>query len=157
VPRNRGKNTTLIASLSLEGMGAALILEGSANTTAFELYVEQILAPQSPCRADRDHGQPPGTQKRTSQNGHRDERLPTSFLTELFTRSFSHLKRRFPSSKQPYAAQEPEPERLWKKLLARHYSLSPLKMRRGGFSIVGIFFLDKKRRVNMAQAFGTPL
>jgi DDE superfamily endonuclease len=47
VPRNRGKNTTLIASLSLEGMGAALILEGSANTTAFELYVEQILAPVS--------------------------------------------------------------------------------------------------------------
>ena len=26
-------------------MGAALILEGSANTPAFELYVEQILAP----------------------------------------------------------------------------------------------------------------
>jgi len=25
VPRNRGKNTTLIASLSLEGMGAAMI------------------------------------------------------------------------------------------------------------------------------------
>ena len=45
VPRNRGKNTTLIAALSLEGMGAALILEGSANTIAFELYVEQILAP----------------------------------------------------------------------------------------------------------------
>jgi transposase len=40
-----GKNTTLIAALSLEGMGAALILEGSANTTAFELYVEQVLAP----------------------------------------------------------------------------------------------------------------
>ena len=45
VPRNRGKNTTLIAALSLEGMGAAMILEGSANTTAFELYVEQVLAP----------------------------------------------------------------------------------------------------------------
>jgi transposase len=45
VPRNRGKNTTLIAALSLEGMGAAMILEGSANTTAFELYVEQILTP----------------------------------------------------------------------------------------------------------------
>ena len=26
-------------------MGAALILEGSADTTAFELYIEQILAP----------------------------------------------------------------------------------------------------------------
>lgn len=45
VPRNRGKNTTLIAALSLEGMGAAMILEGSANATAFESYVEQILAP----------------------------------------------------------------------------------------------------------------
>jgi transposase len=45
VPRNRGKNTTLIAALSLEGMGAAFILEGSANTTAFELYVEQVLTP----------------------------------------------------------------------------------------------------------------
>jgi transposase len=45
VPRNRGKNTTLIASLSLEGMGAAMILEGSTNGAAFELYVEQLLAP----------------------------------------------------------------------------------------------------------------
>jgi transposase len=45
VPRNRGKNTTLIAALSLEGMGAFLILEGSANTTAFELYIEQVVAP----------------------------------------------------------------------------------------------------------------
>ncbi|GHO79351.1 hypothetical protein KSD_71220 [Ktedonobacter sp. SOSP1-85] len=45
VPRNRGKNTTLIASLSLSGMGAAMILEGSANTIAFELYVERVLAP----------------------------------------------------------------------------------------------------------------
>jgi transposase len=45
VPRNRGKNTTLIASLSLEGMGAAMILEGSANGAAFEIYVEQLLAP----------------------------------------------------------------------------------------------------------------
>jgi transposase len=45
VPRNRRKNTTLIAALSLKGMGAALILEGSATTTAFELYVEQVLTP----------------------------------------------------------------------------------------------------------------
>jgi transposase len=45
VPRNRGKNTTLIAALTLDGMGAAMILEGSADTTAFELYIEQVLAP----------------------------------------------------------------------------------------------------------------
>jgi transposase len=35
----------MIASLSLEGMGAAMILEGSANGAAFEIYVEQLLAP----------------------------------------------------------------------------------------------------------------
>jgi transposase len=45
VPRNRGKNTTLIASLSLEGIGASMILEGSANAAAFEAYVEHVLVP----------------------------------------------------------------------------------------------------------------
>jgi transposase len=45
VPRNRGKNTTLIASLSLNGMGAAMIIEGAANATAFEISVEEFLAP----------------------------------------------------------------------------------------------------------------
>src|SRR5215469_2086483 len=32
VPRNRGKNTTLLASLSLTGVGACMVLEGSVNT-----------------------------------------------------------------------------------------------------------------------------
>ncbi len=44
-PRNYGKNTTLLASLSLQGMGAAMILEGSVDTIAFERYIEQLLAP----------------------------------------------------------------------------------------------------------------
>ncbi len=45
VPRNRGKNLTLIASLSLEGMGASMMLDGGVNAPAFEVYVEQLLAP----------------------------------------------------------------------------------------------------------------
>jgi DDE superfamily endonuclease len=45
VPRNYGATMTLIASLSLSGMGEALILDGAADSTAFEIYVEQILAP----------------------------------------------------------------------------------------------------------------
>ena len=45
VPRNRGKNTTLIASLSLEGIGASMIIEGAANGMAFETYVEHVLVP----------------------------------------------------------------------------------------------------------------
>lgn len=45
VPRNRGKNTTLIAALSWFGMGESLILEGSDTAVAFEQYVEKMLAP----------------------------------------------------------------------------------------------------------------
>jgi transposase len=45
IPRNRRANITLLASLSLQGMGEALILEGSADTIAFEIYIERILAP----------------------------------------------------------------------------------------------------------------
>lgn len=45
VPRNYGTKTTLIASLSLSGMGEAFLLEGAADGAAFELSIEQILAP----------------------------------------------------------------------------------------------------------------
>jgi transposase len=45
LPRNRGKNMTLMASLSLGGMGEALIVDGAANTELFEIYIKQILAP----------------------------------------------------------------------------------------------------------------
>lgn len=36
---------TLISSLTLQGLGESLILDGAANTEIFELYIEQILAP----------------------------------------------------------------------------------------------------------------
>jgi transposase len=45
VPRNRGKNTTLLSSMSLEGMGASLTVEGSTTARVFETYVEKVLAP----------------------------------------------------------------------------------------------------------------
>ena len=45
VPRNRGKNTTLLASLSVEGICASMLLEGATNAAAFEVYLEQILLP----------------------------------------------------------------------------------------------------------------
>ena len=44
-PRNWGKNTTLIAGLTLEGVQAPFILEGAVDTLVFETYVEQVLAP----------------------------------------------------------------------------------------------------------------
>jgi transposase len=46
VPRNRGKNTTLIAAITLEeGMGAPMSVEGATDSEAFEAYVEHFLAP----------------------------------------------------------------------------------------------------------------
>ena len=36
---------TLIASMSLCGMGPAFVLDGAADGKAFEIYVEQVLAP----------------------------------------------------------------------------------------------------------------
>jgi DDE superfamily endonuclease len=46
IPRNRGKNTTLIAAITLEGaMGASMSVEGATDALAFEAYVEHFLAP----------------------------------------------------------------------------------------------------------------
>jgi transposase len=45
VPRNRGKNTTVLASMSVEGMGPSLAVEDATNREVFETYLERVLAP----------------------------------------------------------------------------------------------------------------
>ena len=45
VPKNRGKNLTLIASMSLHGIGESMCIEGATDAAAFEVYVEHFLAP----------------------------------------------------------------------------------------------------------------
>jgi transposase len=45
VPKNRGKNLTLIASMSLHGMGESMCVEGATDAQAFEVYIEHFLAP----------------------------------------------------------------------------------------------------------------
>ena len=46
VPLNRGPNTTLLSCMSVEGMGASLIVEGATDRDAFEVYVERVLSPE---------------------------------------------------------------------------------------------------------------
>jgi transposase len=46
VPRNRGKNTTLLASMSLEGMGPSMVVHGATTARVFEAYLEQVLLPE---------------------------------------------------------------------------------------------------------------
>jgi transposase len=45
VPRNRGKNTTLLASMTGGGMGPCMAVVGSTTKAVFEAYVERALAP----------------------------------------------------------------------------------------------------------------
>ena len=45
VPRNRGKNTTVLSSMTLEGMGPSLTVEGATTSVVFETYVQRVLAP----------------------------------------------------------------------------------------------------------------
>ncbi len=45
VPRNRGPNTTLLASMTAEGMGPCLAVEGATSRIVFEAYIERVLVP----------------------------------------------------------------------------------------------------------------
>ena len=45
VPRRRGKNTTLIAALTWQGVQAPWTLEGAMDRRAFDLYITQVLVP----------------------------------------------------------------------------------------------------------------
>ena len=44
-PKNWGKNVTLLSSMSLEGMGPSVAVEGATTRAVFEAYIEQALAP----------------------------------------------------------------------------------------------------------------
>ena len=41
--RNRGKNTTVLASMGASGMGPTLAVEGATDREVFEDYVEEVL------------------------------------------------------------------------------------------------------------------
>ncbi len=44
VPRNYGPNVTLFASMTHEGMGPCLVVEGATTREVFETYIEQMLS-----------------------------------------------------------------------------------------------------------------
>jgi transposase len=44
-PKNWDKNVTLISSISLDGMGASMSIEGAVDGEAFLLYMEHFLCP----------------------------------------------------------------------------------------------------------------
>ncbi len=46
VPRNRGKNTTLLSSMSVEGIGPSLAITGAVDAQVFEAYLQRVLLPE---------------------------------------------------------------------------------------------------------------
>ena len=46
VPRNRGPNTTLLASMTLKGMGPSMAVEGSTTAEVFDAYLQSFLVPE---------------------------------------------------------------------------------------------------------------
>ncbi len=45
-PRNHGPNTTLVAALGLDGVLAAMTVEGAMDRRAFDAFVDQVLVPR---------------------------------------------------------------------------------------------------------------
>jgi transposase len=45
VPRNHGKNTTLVAALTPDGLQTPWLIEGAMDTETFEWYIKEQLAP----------------------------------------------------------------------------------------------------------------
>jgi transposase len=45
VPRNHGKNTTLVAALTPDGLHEPWMIEGAMDTATFEWYIREQLAP----------------------------------------------------------------------------------------------------------------
>src|SRR5215210_8592820 len=89
VPRNWGKNVTLISSITAEGMGASVSIEGSSDTQSFGLYMRG-LGSASSARSDRAYGQPIGAQERMGEGSHRRERLPAVAASQLLARHEPH-------------------------------------------------------------------
>jgi hypothetical protein len=91
VPRNRGKNTTLLASLRTEGMEPALAVEGTTNREVFEAYVERV------SEAQKARGYPSET-RRLQKRGRRIVHyapvlchLPYRLLEQLEPRSYGDV------------------------------------------------------------------
>lgn len=45
IPRNRGRNTSILAAMSAEGLVGTMTIEGATNTEVFLTYLDQVLCP----------------------------------------------------------------------------------------------------------------
>ena len=103
LPRNRGKNTTLLASITPSGMGETMAVEGSTDREVFEAYVEHALAPtlEAGQIVIMDNLLSPQTEQ--GKGADRGARLRADLPTRLFTgfqsyRGSVRQDKRYPAS-----------------------------------------------------------
>ena len=141
VPRNRRKNITLLASLSLSGMGESMLVEGAANTELFEISIERILLPTL------EKGQIVIMDNLSIHKSQKTRQLiEAQGCQVLFLPAYSpdfsrQQKRLFPKSKPFCAKLVLEPTKRYRKPLLPLCSPSAARMRSAGFAIVAIFLL----------------
>ncbi|SRR6266851_1253111 len=136
IPRNRRANITLLAALSLHGMGEALILEGSADSTVFEIYMEQVLVPS--LRA----GQIVVMDNLSTHTGEKVRQATLARGCQLlflpsYSPDLSPIEEAFSKRHPPfYAGWEHARQKPYKKLLGKLSSPSPPPMPLAGLPIV---------------------
>jgi hypothetical protein len=113
VPRKRGKNTTLLSSMSLEGMGPSLTVEEATTALVFEAYVERVLAPSL---------RPGQIVVMDNLGAHRPKRIgelierrgcELLYLPRPTPPTTTRSKRRSPRSRTSFVRPRPGRKRLW--------------------------------------------
>ena len=98
VPRNRGKNTTLVGALSLEGISATMAFEGATTKVVFETYVEEVLAPMLKPGQIIVDGQPLGAHKGERVKELIEARGATLLFLPAYSPDFSPIEEAFSPS-----------------------------------------------------------
>jgi transposase len=123
VPRNRGKNTTLVASITLEGMGPSLAVEGSTTKEVFEAYLEQVLLPEV------EEGQVLIMDKLPAHKPNRMRELIEARGCQLlylpsYSPEYNPIEEASPRSRRSYAGRAPGLARPYSKRWAKRYPRS---------------------------------
>jgi hypothetical protein len=112
VPHKRGKNTTLLSSVTIEGMGPSLSVEGATTKAVFEAYVEKVLAPRL------KEGQIVVMDNLGAHRPKRvrepiEQRAASWCICRPIRPITTPSKRRLPRSRTSFATPRPGPRRLW--------------------------------------------
>ena len=124
VPRNRGPNATVLSSMSAEGMGPSLTVEGATTSVVFEAYVEQVLAP-APRKGQVVVMDNLWTHKGEGINGTIEQRGCQLVYLPAYSPDLNPSRKRSRRSRDSCGRPKPGLERRWSRRSVRRYLRSP--------------------------------